>query len=260
MRTTFYTSRSAMMAQQSKLDLISNNIANSSTTGYKKLTTSFQDLYKNSLDRLGIPAGENKEDLYVGSGVKSTTAVRNQKQGSIRNTGVNTDFAIEGEGMFKVYKSDGTEAYTRNGSFVIDSVGNLVDGNGYRLSIVDDNGNEINVPGGVSFKGGNITVDSTGTVYTDVNGTTTKVGQMRTYRAVGDNDFISVGESLFAVPDGVEVFETQGDNIIQGYLENSNVDMATEMSEMIVAQRAFQFSSTALRTADEMWSMVNSLR
>lgn len=259
MRTSFYTSKSAMVAQQDKLDLVSNNIANSGTYGYKRLTTSFQDLYKNSLNKLGIPAGENKEDLYVGSGVKSTAAVRIQKQGSLKQTGLATDLAIEGDGMFKVYKSDGTACYTRSGNFTIDAVGNIVDKNGYRLSIVDGNGNEVNVPGN-SFAGGNFTVDKDGTVSKEVNGRLVEVGSIKTYTSIGDNDFLSVGENLFVLPEGTQAVETTSRTIYQSYLENSNVDMATEMSDMIVAQRAFQLSSTALKTSDEMWQMVNNLR
>lgn len=259
MRTSFYTNKTAMVAQQSKLDLISNNISNAGTNGYKRLSTSFQDLYKNSLDRLGIPA-EDKTDLAVGSGVKATNAVRIQLQGSLRNTGLATDLAIDGEGMFRVIKSDGSYAYTRNGNFIIDSIGNIVDKNGNRLSIVDGNGREINLPGVTSFKGGDFSVDKNGVVSTEVNGKLTEVGKINLYTSIGDEDFISVGENLFVPIDGVTPILTTRNNIWQNHIENSNVDMATEMSDMIVAQRAFQLSSTALKTADEMWKMVNNLR
>lgn len=259
MRTSFYTNKTAMVAQQAKLDLISNNISNSSTNGYKRLSTSFQDLYRNSLDRLGIPA-EDKTDLAVGTGVKTTNALRILLQGSLRNTGLATDLAIDGEGMFRVIKADGSYAYTRNGNFVIDSAGNIVDNNGNRLSIVDENGREVNMQGVTSFKSGNFSVDKNGVVSTEINGNLTEVGKINLYTSVGNEDFISVGENLFVPIDGVTPFITTSNNIWQNHIENSNVDMATEMSDMIVAQRAFQLSSTALKTADEMWKMVNNLR
>ncbi|MEG2657256.1 MAG: flagellar hook-basal body complex protein [Clostridium sp.] len=258
----FYTNMSAMNAQQNKLDIISNNLVNVQTNGYKKLSSGFQDLYESSLDRLGIPISDDaKNKLYVGTGVKSTESVRIQTQGSLKNTKIKTDLAIDGEGLFKVYTEDGTVAYTRDGSFKVDALGTLVNGNGHRLSITDANGNEINVPGGpINFGKDGFSVDGNGAVSIENNGTTLKVGDIKTYKPVGDGDFISVGKSLFIPKEGTTVIETKNRDIYQGYIENSNVDISTEMTDMIVTQRAFQLSSSALKTADDMWQMINNLR
>ncbi|MEG1256038.1 flagellar hook-basal body complex protein [Clostridium sp.] len=258
----FYTNSSAMQAQQNKLDIISNNITNSQTTGYKKLSSSFQDLYVSSLDKLGIPISKDADsNLYIGTGVKSTEAVRIRTQGSLTNTKLTTDLAIDGQGLFKVYKADGSVGYTRNGNFKVDALGTLVDGNGYRLSILDANGRELNTPEGpINFGKDSFSVDAGGAVSLENNGSTIKIGEIKTYKTVGDEDFISVGENLFAPKDGATVIETMDRDIYQGYLENSNVDISTEMTDMIVTQRAFQLSSSALKTADDMWQMINNLR
>lgn len=258
----FYTSRSAMQAQQNKLDLISSNLANSGTTGYKKLSSSFQDLYTSSLDKLGVPASEEiKRTLYIGTGVKSTDAVRVNTQGSLTNTNLTTDLAIDGEGLFKVYKQGGSVAYTRNGDFKVDASGTLVDGNGYRLSITDDKGTELNVPGGpINFGKDEFSIDGTGSVSLVNGADKIKIGNLKTYVTVGDTDFISVGESLFVPIQGATVVETLDRDIYQGYTEKSNVDISTEMTDMIVTQRAFQLSLSSLKTADDMWGMVNDLR
>lgn len=262
MYTMFCTSKSAMESQQSKLDLISNNIANAGTTGYKKLSSSFQDLYTHSLNKLGVPASDDiKETLYVGSGVKSTDAVRIRTQGSLTNTGLKTDLAIDGEGLFKVYKLDGTVAYTRNGNFKVDASGNLVDNNGNRLSITDDKGNELNVLGGpINFGSDEFTIDKDGSVSLMKDGDKVKFGNVKTYKTVGDVDFISIGENLFTKVPGSTVVETLDRDIYQGFTEKSNVNITTEMTDMIVTQRAFQLSTSALQTADEMWKLINNIR
>ncbi|MFR1708073.1 MAG: flagellar hook-basal body complex protein [Clostridium sp.] len=258
----FYTNRSAMEAQQNKLDLISNNIANVGTIGYKKLSSTFQDLYTSSLERLGVPTSEDADTkLYIGTGVKSTNEVRVKTQGSLVDTKLSTDLAIDGEGLFKVCKQDGSVAYTRNGNFKVDAAGTLVDNNGYRLSITDANGNEINVPGGpINFSKDKFSIDANGALSLENNGNVIKVGDIKTYETVGDKGFISAGQSLFVPVEGTTVMETTKRNIYQGFTENSNVDISTEMTDMIVAQRAFQLSSSALRTADDMWQMINNLR
>lgn len=260
MYTLLYTNRSSMSAQQNKLDAISNNIANVNTIGYKKINVQFQDLYNNSLQRLGYPTSDGAKNLYAGSGVKSTVALRQFSQGSFKETGVSTDLAIDGRGFFKVYKQDGTEAYTRNGNFKVDAEGNLVDNNGYRLSIVNDLGEELNQNGNLKLSAGNYSFDKDGSLLVKNGEKLQKIGEVRTYDSVGGDGLLSSGESLFTPREGVAMAEVQDRNILQGYLENSNVDVGQEMTDMILTQRAFQLSSTGLKTVDEMWHMINSLR
>ncbi len=260
MYTLLYTNRSAMVAQQDKLDVISNNLANITTVGYKKMDTSFTDLYSRSLDRLGYPVSDGAKNLFTGTGVKSTEDKRQFTQGSLSNTEVTTDLAIDGEGLFKVYRADNTAAYTRNGSFKVDGSGMLVDNNGHKVSVVDNNGNEVDYSRGEFNLRDGFTMDKDGGIYVEADGKDQKIGSIKTYTAVGDASFISVGESLFIPKDGVNVFETTGRNILQGHLENSNVDSGVEMTNMIITQRAFQLNSSALKTADDMWGMINNLR
>lgn len=260
MYTLLYTNRSSMSAQQNKLDAISNNIANVNTVGYKKINVQFQDLYNNSLQRLGYPTTEGVNNLYSGSGVKSTVALRQFSQGGFNETGMPTDLAIDGRGFFKLYRQDGSEAYTRNGNFKLDAEGNLVDNNGYKLSIVNDLGEEINGNGNLKLSAGNYTFDKDGNLLVKNGEEFQKAGEIKTYDSIGGAGLLSVGESLFTPREGVNMAEVEDRNILQGYLENSNVDVGQEMTDMILTQRAFQLSSTGLKTVDEMWHMINSLR
>ena len=220
-----WNSESAMMAQQEKLDSISNNIANVNTEGYKRTDVNFSDLVYETLQRKGYPvsSGLSKEPL-TGSGVKAGQWSRDNSQGNLVSTNSNTDMCIDGEGYFAVQRADGTTAYTRSGNFDINSDGSLVDKNGNKLVVLDNNGNNINSPetgASIMFKKDNFVVKSDGTLMVKISNNT---------------------------------------NIMQGYLEGSNVDVAKEMTDMMITQRAFELGSRGLKTADDMWSMVNNIR
>ena len=126
-------SRTGMSATQNKINVISNNVVNANTTGYKKLEVGFEDLLRNGISKERYPV--NADNTTVGTGVKSTTELRNFTQGSLRNSGIATNLAIDGEGFFRVIKSDNTYAYTRNGEFSIDGNGKIVDDSGNILDI-----------------------------------------------------------------------------------------------------------------------------
>ena len=123
MLRTLWTSKSAMNANQNKLDVISNNIANVNTDGYKKVETSFKDLYTESLNKLGTPL--NDTTSVSGTGVRNSIITRNFTQGSLTETSITTDLGLDGEGLFKIIAPDGSELYTRSGSFYLDQNGNL---------------------------------------------------------------------------------------------------------------------------------------
>lgn len=260
-----WNSKSAMMAQQEKLDSISNNLANVNTDGYKRTDVGFSDLVYETLQRQGYPvsSGLPKEPLN-GSGVKSDKWTRDNSQGNLISTGMNTDFCIDGDGYFAVVKPDGTTAYTRDGSFNIDASGSLVDKDGNRLVILDANGNNINSPStapSLIFKKDNFTVKSDGTLLIkDQNNNFNQVGRINVYTAPGQDALISIGDSLYSPVNGAQMTVSNNSNIMQGYLEGSNVDVAKEMTDMMITQRAFQLGSSALKTGDDMWSMVNNLR
>lgn len=252
-----WNGRSAMMAQQEKLDCISNNLANVNTEGYKSEDVTFQDLMYESLQRRGYPVneGENK-NLITGSGVKAGNWIRDSKQGNLTNTGIGTDLAIDGPGYFRVVNSKGDLRYIRSGSFNVDNKGNLVDKNGNKLYMEYKGAKP-------EFTKDNFIIKENGTVLIKGNsngGTTTReAGKINIYNAIGQDAFISVGDNLYMPENGVNPTATDS-NIMQGYIEGSNVDTAKEMTDMIMAQRAFEFGSKAVKAADDMWGMVNNLR
>lgn len=265
---SLWNSRSGMSAEMEKMNTISNNIANVNTVGYKRIDVSFDNLVQESLKRRGYPvennAGGENNLPFTGSGVKTSEFYKDYNQGNLLETTVNTDLAIDGTGFFKVIDANGNEAYTRGGSFGIDRDGTIVDSNGNRLVILNQNGENVN-KAGIGFNKENFKVDYNGNLQGD------KYNNLRIplFNTVGDRAMKSVGENLYS-PEiyinqaGTEetsaVVESRDSDIIQGFVENSNVDMGKEMSDMIITQRAFQLNSSALKTADEMWQMANNLR
>ncbi len=244
-----------MAANQEKLDSISNNLANIGTTGYKKVKVEFKDLMSETLNRTGYPI--NSEDAFTGTGVRATGYLRDLTQGSVMETGFKTDLAIDGTGYFRVSKSDGSFAYTRDGSFSIDSRGRLVDAKGNILSINFKEGYSYD---NVSLSQENFTVNNDGGIQVIIGGNFQEVGSIPLYTAIGDDAFLPSGDSLYLPKDGVIVREGGDADLLQGFLEGSNVNMAEEFTDMIITQRAFELGSRSIKTADEMWGMINNLR
>ena len=255
MLTTLWTSKSGLNANQEKLDVISNNIANVNTTGYKKVNAGFKDLISSSLDEWGNPL--NDKTATVGSGVKAGNFTKDNSQGGLQTTNQKTDLALDGNGYFKVISSNGTEYYTRDGSFKLDSYGRLVTANGNILEVQYANGYSQNNTG---LTADNFTINKKGEIFAENNGNFEKVGEIAVYTAVGNDAFTSVGDNLFKELNGVQVYRTLDADMYQGYLEASKVDLSQEMTDMIVTQRAFQLSSKGITAADEMWEMINNLR
>lgn len=258
MLRTLWTSKMGMNAQQQKLDAISNNISNSSTNGYKKVNVGFKDLLSESLDRKGYPI--NDRTSIMGTGVRTATWNRNNTQGNLLATEKSTDLAIDGPGnYFRLTASDGSKVYSRDGSFRIDSTGTLVDSSSNKLDIQYEPGRNSE---NTQFKQEGMMCDSQGNLFIKEGDVFNKVGKINLYTAVGDGAFQSAGENLFLPSPGVtvEVVNPNTVDIIQGFLEGSNVNIAEEMTDMIVTQRAFQLSSKSLETADEMWGMINNMR
>ncbi|MDD6794992.1 MAG: flagellar hook-basal body complex protein [Clostridiaceae bacterium] len=253
---TMCTSKTGMIAQQVKLDTISANLSNSTTTGYKSVGVGFTDLLQYSLDRDSIPLRDKQSGM--GTGVKATNYYRDNGQGPLVASGLTTDLALDGRGYFRVILPNGTAAYTRDGAFKIDSAGNIVDSNGNRLELNFVNGfSEDNF----AFKSDNISIGTDGSVYAaDADGRVFKVAEIPVYSAIGDDAFVALGDNLYVPNAGTNVERIGTTKVYQGYLEGSNVDMTTEMTNMIVTQRAFQLASKGVTTADEMWGMINNMR
>lgn len=247
---------SGMYAEQEKLNQISNNIANMNTVGYKSEQVSFSDLVYESLNDQKYPASSDKT-AYTGTGVKANNWIRNKKQGNLDTTNINTDFAISGSGYFRVTTANGSKAYERNGKFNIDGNGKLVDGNGNILDInykVDPNSAKFTDSNIVLLQNGEIGIKGSDNKITDV-------GKVDLYDTIGDDSMLSAGNNLFVPKNGVQmnVVTDPETKILQGRLEGSNVDLATEMTDMIITQRAFDSSSKSIKMADEMWQIVNNL-
>jgi flagellar basal-body rod protein FlgG len=166
--------------------------------------------------------------------------------------------AIDGKGYFAVTTADGTLAYTRNGSFNTDVTGDIVDKNGNRLNITYNPGTTAEDR---LFTQDNFIVDPDGNISKKLpNGNFKEVGKIELYNFVGQDSLRSVGENLYVPKPGTQMYQSKDYNIKQDFLEGSNVDVSSEMTDMIITQRAFELSSRGLKTADEMWGITNNLR
>lgn len=240
---------SGMGSTQHKIDLISQNINNANTGGYKKLDFEFQNLVNQTLKTDSYPT--NSKDAVVGTGVRVGSEFRDLTQGSLKQTNILTDFAIDGKGFFKVKTPDGKDAFTRDGEFTVDASGKIVDSLGNRL--------EIDFQDGLSYEN----VDFTESFILSQDGKIEIgkeiVGYIHLYDTVSINDFYSIGDSLFVPKEGVNVLKLENTKIHQGHLEMSNVSLSEEMVNLISMQRAFQLNSQGVQVADQMWSLVNQL-
>ncbi|KZM47644.1 flagellar basal-body rod protein FlgG [Labrenzia sp. OB1] len=250
-----------MKAQELNVEVISNNVANMRTTGFKKQRADFQDLLYQNLRRMGtetsdagtiVPTG-----IQIGSGVKLASTTRIMSQGSLEQTGKQLDMAIRGEGFFQIDMPDGTTVYTRDGSFERDADGQLVTVDGYTVNP------GINIPETTL----DITVSNTGEVQgVDQAGNTVQLGQVQLVRFVNTAGLEAIGDNLFRETDASGAPETgdPGDNgfgsVAQYFLEMANVDAVTEIADLISAQRAYEMNSQIIQAADEMYSTTTNLR
>ncbi len=256
MLRSIWNSRSGMSAEMEKLNAISNNMANSTTVGYKRVDVKFNDLMQENLDRLGYPVTKGKPQ-FTGTGVRATEIERDNSQGNLLQTGNNTDIAIDGQGFFEVQDGEGRTFYTRGGSFNIDNLGTVVDKSGNRLIILNEAGVNVNTPG-VGFKNSSFIINEEGYVV----GRGNENIRIPIFEPKGDDCMKSIGDNLYVCnePNLIVEKDTKDFSLLQGYTEQSNVDLGKEMADLIITQRAFQLNSSALKTADEMWGMANNLR
>jgi flagellar basal-body rod protein FlgG len=252
-----------MTAQQFNIDTISNNLSNVNTTGFKQNRADFEDLLYQTLRLAGTPATEVTTvptGTQVGHGVRPAATQKIFTQGSLQATGNVSDLAIEGEGFFRVMLYDGTYGYTRDGAFKIDSNGQFVNSNGYRLMP------DLVLPEG--FVRESVTMSQDGRVTSMVAGSDDiiEVGQLELYRFVNPAGLSAIGENLLKVTNGSGEaiagrpgFDGMG-KTIQKFIEMSNVSVVQEMVNMIVAQRAYELNSKAIQTSDSMLGTANSLK
>jgi flagellar basal-body rod protein FlgG len=248
-----------MNAQQTNLEVISNNIANMNTTGYKRGRAEFSDLIYQTDRAEGVPYRANQalvpEGINIGLGVR-TVAVRNiHTQGDFTQTSNNYDLAISGRGFFQVEAPDGSTLYTRDGAFNTNESGELVTDDGYKVIP------NITVPVNVT----EVTINRSGQVYVTVGSNTTQtlLGQLEIANFVNEAGLKELGGNLFqqTAASGDPVVGVPDDPsfgyIQQGYLEGSNVDPVKEITDLITAQRAYEMNSKVITTADEMASTVS---
>lgn len=252
-----------MTGQQFNIDTISNNLSNVNTTGFKQNRPDFEDLLYQTRRIAGTPATELTvvpTGVQVGHGVKVAATQKIFTQGSLQSTGNVSDIAIEGEGFFRVLLYDGTYGYTRDGAFKIDSNGQLVTSNGYRVMP------EVVLPEG--FVRDSLSVSQDGRITVKVAGSdeNIEVGQMQLYRFVNPTGLQAIGENLFKVSNasgdaigGRPGFNGMG-KVIHKFIEMSNVSVVQEMVNMIVAQRAYELNSKAIQTTDTMLGIANNLK
>jgi len=258
-----HTAATGMAAQELNVQVISNNIANMRTTGYKRQTAEFQDLIYQHIARVGAQASLQGTILPVGidigGGVKTVGTPRSMTQGTLSQTGNDLDLAITGEGFFKILMPDGSFQYTRDGTFQMDNTGRVVNAQGNPVQPT------ITIPQNAT----GLTVNQQGQVSVQLPGqsttTSTLVGQIALTRfinkaglqPVGNNNFIDTPSS--GTPqDGIATLEGFG-TINQGSLEQANVDVVSEMSDLIAAQRAYEMNAKVISAADQMLQSATAL-
>ncbi len=256
------TAATGMSAQQMNVEVISNNIANMNTVGFKRQRAEFQDLMYQNVERAGARTSDAgtvaPTGIQIGAGVKAGATYRITEQGAATKTENRYDLAIDGQGFFQVLLPSGETAYTRAGNFALDNQGRLVTDDGYVVQP------EITVAEGAR----DVSISKSGQVQVllgdDPEPQEAGQLQMATFvneaglEAIGDNLLLETGAS------GAAVIGSPGDTgfgtLMQGYTEASNVDAVSEITALIVAQRAYEMNSKVINTADEMLSAANQLK
>jgi len=259
MLRALYSAAAGMQSQQMNLDVISNNLANVNTTGYKKSKIEFQELLYETSRAPGSEQGSGNQlptGLQLGQGSRPVSTARVFTTGELSQTGERLDVAIQGDGFFEVQMPDGSLAYTRDGALKTASDGRIVTSDGLPLQ-----GGFQAVPAGTT----NITIASDGTVtYTGANGNTSFRVQL--VRFNNEGGLQSLGGNLYkeTLASGAPELGNPGESgfgsLQQGYLELSNVKVVEEMVNLIMAQRAYEVNSKAVQAADEMMQQSNNLK
>lgn len=254
------TAATGMTAQQTQMDVISNNLANLGTNGFKGSRANFEDLMYQNLRQPGAVSSADTSlpsGMQVGTGVRPVATERLHTQGNLQATENSTDLAINGNGFFQVQMPNGDNAYTRDGSFQKDANGQMVTSNGYLIQpsiTIPENALSISVS-----KDGIVSVTTPG------NTASTQVGQLQVATFVNPAGLQSIGENLYLETDssGTANENQPGQNgagsLYQGYVETSNVNVVQEMVGMIQTQRAYEMNSKVVKASDEMLARIAQL-
>jgi flagellar basal-body rod protein FlgG len=257
---SLWTAKTGLEAQQFNVDVISNNLANVTTNGFKRQRPVFQDLLYQTLRQPGAQSSQTTQyptGLQVGTGVTPAATARIFTQGNLQQTGGSLDIAINGRGFFQILLPDGTTAYTRDGGFQLDSQGQVVTALGFQLQPA------ITIPPDALT----ITIGGDGTVSVTQPGSAspTQVGNIQLadfinpggLQAIGNNQYLETASS--GAPTVGDPSTTGLGVLNQGYVETSNVSVTEELVDLITAQRAFEINSRAVQTSDEMLQRLTQL-
>ena len=257
---SLWISKTGLDAQQTQMDVISNNLANVSTAGFKRSRAVFEDLLYQTMRQPGAQSSQQTQlpsGLQLGTGVRPVATERIFTQGNLQQTGNDKDVAIQGDGFFQVLLPDGSAAYTRDGSFQVDNQGQLVTASGFVVQPA------IQIPDGSR----NLTIGRDGTVSVVQSGTTqpVQVGTLQLATFINPAGLESRGENRYieTAASGNPNVETPGANgtgtLAQHYVETSNVNVVEELVNMIQTQRAYEINSKAITTSDQMLQRLSQL-
>jgi flagellar basal-body rod protein FlgG len=258
---SLWTSATGMQAQELNIDVISNNLANVNTSGFKKSRAEFQDLLYEILRPAGAASSQDTTvptGIQLGHGARPSAVQKIFTQGDFQNTKNELDWAIEGDGFFQIQLPNGETSYSRAGEFKLDADGRIVNADGFPLVP------ELSVP--TNTVSVSVGMDGTVSVIQADDSTPVEIGTIQLARFVNPGGLKSLGKNLYSPTEasGDEIVGTPGENgfgtIAQGFLEMSNVSVVDEMVNMITAQRAYETNSKVIQTADDMLQMANNLR
>lgn len=257
MTQSLWIAKTGLDAQQTKMSNISNNLANVGTTGYKRSRAIFQDLIYQNVRQVGAQSTQDTRlpsGLMIGTGVRTVATEKLFTQGNLVQTGNSMDVAAQGRGFFQILMPDGSQAYTRDGSFQVDNQGQMVTASGYTLQPA------ITIPENAL----SVNIGTDGTVSVRQPGSTgvTQVGTLQMADFVNPAGLQPVGENLYleSASSGSPQVGNPGLNglgtVMQGYIESSNVNVVEELVNMIETQRAYEMNSRAISTTDQMLQYV----
>ncbi|HCY17556.1 MAG: flagellar basal-body rod protein FlgG [Curvibacter sp. GWA2_64_110] len=262
MINSLWISKTGMEAQQMQLDTISNNLANVSTTGFKRSNVAFEDLMYQNLRQVGSASSQQSQlptGLQLGTGVRVVGTARQFTQGNVQQSSNNLDVAVQGNGFFQVTMPDGSIGYTRDGSFKINAQGQVVNNSGFPIA------NGITVPAGAE----NLVISADGNVTATIkeNGKMVdrQIGTIALASFINPAGLEPRGQNLYieTAASGQPNTGTPGLNgmgsLMQGYLETSNVNVVQELVTMIQTQRAYEMNSKAIQTSDQMLQKLGQL-
>jgi flagellar basal-body rod protein FlgG len=259
MNQALWIAKTGLDAQQTRMEVVSNNIANVNTTGFKRERAVFEDLLYQNISQVGASSTQDTQlpsGFSIGTGVRVVATEKLHSQGNLTNTGNPLDLAVQGKGFFQILMPDGSLAYTRDGSFQVNQDGQLVTSSGYQVQPA------ITVPEGAQ----SVTVGSDGTVSVLLPGSTaaTQVGSLQLTNFINPAGLQAIGQNLLleSGASGAPQTGTPGLNglgtLLQGSVESSNVNIAEELVNMIETQRAYEMNSKAIQSADQMLQFVTN--